>query len=161
MLFGAGSMNRADWDKGLPYDVMAIMMEAAPGSTLSTRVVSKTWQISADGLVTKLKIPYQGPVPKSFFKLGDRFPALTSLDVGASLLDVHQTSPAPRASPSSSPLTLGARKSPGANLPHHRVQAPGVPAEMPRPASCGTSTSSTFRRWNPSGPGPARLHLSG
>lgn len=88
--FHAGAMNRSDWDKGLPYDVMAIVINLAPGSTTTTRAVSRTWKTGAEGQVHKIKIPFGAPVPSSFHTMGDRFPELTSLDVGESTMDVEQ-----------------------------------------------------------------------
>lgn len=105
-------MNRADWDKHLPFDVMAIVLDYAPGSLPSARAVSKIWKESAEALVTKIKIPYIAPVPKFFFQMNDRFTELVSLDLGESCMDTKQLHQLV-ALQKLKHLKLGARKSPG------------------------------------------------
>lgn len=73
-----------DWDQGLPLDMLAMVAGGAEAMK-AMRGVSKTWQRGFS--VTKLTIRKPGPIPRSMGRLAERFPGLTSLDLGESLMD--------------------------------------------------------------------------
>lgn len=77
-----------DWDEGLPLDVLALVAGGALklSKMKAMRGVSKTWQRGYEIRLTKLTIRKAGPIPNSMEQLAERFPALTSLDLGKSLL---------------------------------------------------------------------------
>lgn len=78
----------------------------------TTRSVCKGWKAGSEGVINKLKIPYNSPVPASFFTLGDRFPELTHLDLGESRTTVDKLNQLQGIKKLTN-LKLGARKSPG------------------------------------------------
>lgn len=72
-----------DWGNGLPLEVLA---QVARGRDLlkEMRLVNKSWQAGFEGSVTTMKVKVEGPLLPPTELFGQRFFALTSLDLGGS-----------------------------------------------------------------------------
>lgn len=73
-----------DWDKGLPVDVLGLMAKTGGMSSMkSMRGVSKTWQQGYELGVSHIKLHTRDTsLPWEAQDAAQRFPCLTSLDVG-------------------------------------------------------------------------------
>lgn len=124
MLFSAGNMRQADWDQGIPFEIMGDIFKLAPGSINAARQVSTTWRAGANQFITKIKVAYSerpketDPPPITGAALNARFSRITHLDIGESKLAPAELEDLAPGCTKVTNLTLGARKSPGKNFPH-------------------------------------------
>lgn len=82
----ANQPEAADWDKGLPRDVLALIARLGGiTATQSMRAVSKSWQEGFELAVEGIEISLLDPVPSGAGEAARRFPGLTSLDMGCKL----------------------------------------------------------------------------
>lgn len=79
-----------DWDKGLPPDVLGLIAKAGVcmEETKAVRQVSKSWEAGFGLGVTAITVHFKGPLitqcSGSLAKAAERFPGVTSLDLGES-----------------------------------------------------------------------------
>lgn len=80
----SAQVDGADWDKGLPSDVLAMVARAGGITEMKAmRGVSKQWQEGFELAVVSIKASLKTPsLPR---EVALRFPVLTSLDVGETL----------------------------------------------------------------------------
>lgn len=75
-----------DWDQDLPRDVLGLVIVAGggPNEMKSMKGVSKTWLEGFNNSIVKLRISSAGPLLPFEVTFSERFPCLTSLDLGES-----------------------------------------------------------------------------
>lgn len=89
VLFRVAASMDVDWDTGLPSDVLALVAKKGRANQMKImREVSKSWQQGFELAVRGISIgSVEHPVLPWGLEVAQRFPALTQLGLGNSLID--------------------------------------------------------------------------